>query len=187
MTRAGITPDRLVEAAADLIEAEGVAALTLTAVADRLGVKTPSLYSHIAGIDALRRAVALAAIEDLGDACRTAAMGRAGADALRAIAVAYRVAATARPGPYSLTQMARPGDEEWERASQRVLEPVMAALEGMGITGEEAVHAARFLRSALHGFVLLETGNGFGLATSVEASFRRLLDATIVGIADFAP
>lgn len=186
MTRAGVTSALVVEVASDLIDAEGLASLTLAEVAGRLGIKTPSLYSHIEGIEALRRAVALAAIDDLGDACRTAAMGTAGPDALRAIAVAYRSVANARPGTYALTQVAHPGDAEWEQASQRVLDPILAALEGMGIRGEAAVHATRFLRSALHGFALLESGGGFGLAASVEESFDHLVGGAIAGIADLA-
>ncbi|MGH2392789.1 MAG: TetR/AcrR family transcriptional regulator [Candidatus Limnocylindria bacterium] len=186
MKRAGVTAARVVEVASELIEEDGPGSLTLAQVAARLGVKTPSLYSHIQGIEALRRAVALAAIDDLGEACRTAAMGKAGPDALRAVAFAYRSVAATRTGTYSLTQVARPGDDEWEAAGRRVLDPILAAMEGMGITGDEAIHATRYLRSAVHGFVSLESGGGFGLAVSVEDSFARLVDATIAGIEGLA-
>lgn len=186
MSRAGVTPTRVVDVATDLIDREGVQALTLAEVADRLGIKTPSLYSHVDGIEGLRRAAGLRAVHDLGEACRAAAMGRAGDDALCAIAIAYRAVATARPGTYALTQVARPGDTEWETAGERVLEPILAALAGMGVSGAAAIHATRLLRSALHGFVLLEVGNGFGMDIPVDDSFEHLLDGVIAGIASMA-
>lgn len=175
MTRPGLTPARVVEVAADLVDRQGINALTLAAVAQHLGVKTPSLYSHVDGIESLRRAVGLRAVGDLGEACRAAAMGKAGGDALAAIAAAYRDAALAHPGSYALTQIARPGDDEWQAAADRVLQPILAALAGVGVNGTAAIHVTRAMRSALHGFVLLETGNGFGMNVSIENSFRHLV------------
>lgn len=186
MTRPGLTPARVVGVAAELVDRQGISALTLAAVAQRLGVKTPSLYSHVDGIEPLRRSVALRAVADLGEACRTAAMGKVGGDALAAIAVAYRDVALAHPGSYALTQIARPGDDEWQAAADRVLEPILAALAGMGVKGTGAIHATRILRSALHGFVLLETGDGFGLDVSVENSFRYLVQSIVRAVSSGA-
>ena len=57
--RAGLDSAAVVRAAADLADAKGIDALTLGEVAARLGVRTPSLYNHIAGLDGLRRDLAL--------------------------------------------------------------------------------------------------------------------------------
>jgi AcrR family transcriptional regulator len=183
MSRAGLSPGRVVETAARLIDAHGLEAVTLASVAQELGVRTPSLYSHVGGLDDLRRSVGLRALEVLDEACRTAAMGKAGGDALRAVAGAYRTVARAHPGTYPLTQPARTGDAEWDRVSARVLEPLLAALHGMGIKGVAAIHDVRTLRSALHGFVLLELQGGFGLQVSLDRSFERMVDHVLVGIA----
>jgi hypothetical protein len=43
------------------------------------------------------------------------------------------------------------------------------------LEGDDAIDAIRALRSALHGFVLLETGGGFGLPVDVDRSFERLV------------
>jgi len=41
--------------------------------------------------------------------------------------------------------------------------------------GADAIHAARAVRSALHGFVSLEAAGGFGLSEDVDESYARLV------------
>lgn len=167
----------MAQAAASLVDREGAAALTITRVAEDLGVRPPSLYNHVDGRDGLERLVALDGIERLAETCRTAVMGRAHGEALRALAHAYRAFAATHPGAYMLLQHARPGDSEYETRAALLLDPVLAVLSGYGLDGADRVHAARTLRSALHGFVVLEQQSGFGLDVDVDESFAWLLDA----------
>lgn len=183
MPRVGLTPEVVTRTAADLLNREGREALTLARVANELGVRSPSLYNHVEGLEGLEREIALAGIDQFADACRTAVMGRSGADALRAMAHAYRDFARSQPGVYALTQVARPHDEEHVARSARVLEPVFAVLAGFGLEGDELIHATRTLRAALHGFTLLETQSGFGMDVDVDASFEWLVTALEVGLA----
>lgn len=53
MPRGSLSPARVVQAALDLADAEGIDAVTMRAVAQRLGCKPMSLYRHIADKDAL--------------------------------------------------------------------------------------------------------------------------------------
>ncbi|MBA2637496.1 MAG: helix-turn-helix transcriptional regulator [Solirubrobacterales bacterium] len=55
MPRAGLSPNVLVDEAALLVDEHGLEALSLSALADRVGVRPPSLYKHVAGADDLRR------------------------------------------------------------------------------------------------------------------------------------
>jgi AcrR family transcriptional regulator len=173
--RKGLSRQAVVEAATAVVEADGIGALTLSRIARELDVKPPSLYNHVARLDTLRRDVALGAIEDLGRKLGAAAMGRTGSDALRAIALEFRAYATSHPGLYELTTRARPDDEEYATASMRPVEPVLAILRGYDLGEEEAIHAARTLRAALHGFVALESVGGFGLDVDVDESFEWLV------------
>lgn len=174
--RRGLTREAVLDAATDVVETEGTAALTLSRVARELGVKPPSLYNHVAGLETLRRDVALRAVDDLGRRLGTAAMGRAGRDALRAIAAEVRAYAAAHPALYALSAQARPDDEEYARASMRPVEPVIAILRGYDLDEQEAIHAARMLRAALHGFAALESIGGFGLDVDVDESFDWLVE-----------
>ena len=44
-----MTPDKVLDAAMTIIESEGVEALSMRRLADKLGVKTPTLYWHVGG------------------------------------------------------------------------------------------------------------------------------------------
>jgi AcrR family transcriptional regulator len=174
--RRGLTHEAVVDASTAVVEAEGTAALTLSRVARELGVKPPSLYNHVAGLETLRRDVALRAIQELGNRLGAAAMGRAGRAALGAIAGEFRAFAAAHPGLYELSAQARPDDEEYARASMRPVEPVLAILRSYDLDENESVHAARMLRASLHGFVSLERIGGFGLDVDVDESFTWLVE-----------
>lgn len=164
------------DVAVDLVESEGASALTLSRVARELGVKPPSLYHHVGGLEDLVSDVALRAVEALGDRLVEAAMGRSGQDAIAAVATAFRTYAKEQPDLYAFSSRARPDDEEFARASERAVQPVLAILRGYDLADTESIHAARLLRSAIHGFVTLEQGGGFGLDVDVDESFEWLVE-----------
>jgi AcrR family transcriptional regulator len=185
MPRAGLSTASVVGAAAELADAEGLDALTLARLAGAVGVRTPSLYNHVGSLDDVRRRVALVALTELGDALRDAAVGRAGDDAVTAVAHAYRGYARAHPGRYAATQRApSDADDELRAAAGRAVDVVLAILRGYGIEGDDAIHAARAVRSALHGFVALEAGGGFGIPVDLDESFDRMVAALARGLSD---
>ena len=146
-------------------------------------MRPPSLYNHVAGLDGLRRDLALRGVSELGERIRDAAVGRAGADALAALAEAYRAYARERPGLYRALQRAPgPGDDELALAAARLLQPVLAVLGGFGLEGDDVIHAARSLRSAMHGFVELERLGGFGIDLDLDASYRFMIAAVSAGM-----
>ena len=169
MPRAGLTTDRVVAAAEQLID-DGE--LSLAALAARLGVRVPSLYKHVDGLDALRRLVSIRAKDELASVMTSAAVGVARDDAVVALARAYRGWALEHPGRYAAAQ--RPpaaGDAEDEAASARAVQVVLDVLAGYGLDGDVAIDATRSLRAAIHGFVTLEPSGGFGLPRDVDRSF----------------
>ncbi|HJZ35553.1 MAG TPA: TetR-like C-terminal domain-containing protein [Solirubrobacterales bacterium] len=173
----------VVAAAARLADAEGLEAATLSRIAAELGVRPPSLYNHVESHAALMRAVSLDTYEEFGDALRDAAVGRAREDAIRAMAGAYRDYATEHPGRYATTVRAPARDDkEAQDLSMRGLAPIVAVLAGWGIEGDEATHLVRVIRSALHGFVSLEQGGGFGIPLQIDESFDLLVDSLVAAI-----
>lgn len=187
MPRAGLSADVLVAEAARLVDRDGVGALTLRALAEHFGVAQPSLYKHIAGLDDLHGRLAVVAAQDLGAALRRAASGKAGADATAAVAAAYRGYARRHPGCYSYLLRPRTGDDAHASASAEVVAVLGDVLAGYGIVAEEElVDAIRFLRSALHGFVSLETAGGFAMPRSAERSFDRTVRAVDAALRDWA-
>ena len=183
MPRAGLDADAVVAAAAELADADGLETVTLAGLASRLGVRAPSLYAHVGGLADLRRRVAARGARELTAELQTAAAGRAGAEALRAIANAYRGYGLAHPGTYEALQRApEPTDPDSEEAARRLVDVVIAVLRGYRLEDDDAIHGVRIVRAALHGFVTLEAGGGFGLPLSVDDTFERLIAALDRGL-----
>jgi AcrR family transcriptional regulator len=177
MPRAGLTSERVVAEAATVADEVGLDHLTLASVAQRFGVALPSLYKHVHGLDGLQRDLAVLGMRELAAALSRAAVGRAGKDALAAVADAYRRFATERPGLYQATLRApRVEDEEHTAVSQDALDVAIAVMRSYGIEGADIVHAIRIYRSALHGFVAQEAAGSFGMPESVDESFRIMID-----------
>jgi AcrR family transcriptional regulator len=108
MARAGLTRERVVDLAVEVVDDGGVRGfddLTLAAVAGRAGVAVPSLYKHVGSLEDLRCGIALRCVSELREVLVTAALGRAGSDALRSLARAYRSFAQQHPGRYLATQV----------------------------------------------------------------------------------
>jgi AcrR family transcriptional regulator len=176
MARTRLDSDAVVAAAAALADAEGLEAVTLAKVAAQLGVKSPSLYVHVDGLPGLRRRIAARGARELTARLQVAVAGRSGHDALAAMADAYRGYAVEHPGIYAATQRAENVADDESAAA--LLEIVFAVLRGYALDDDAAIHAARVVRSALHGFISLEAGGGFGIPLDLDASFN-LLVATL--------
>lgn len=178
--RPGLSKEKLVDAAIEMINQEGLSSLSIASLAAQFKVKPPSLYNHIDGLEALQQAIALKGIKSMTSIAQKAAMGRAGFDALRATAIAYRDFAKHQPGLYEITLRSNQGqNSELAAAEKEGIDVFTGILRGYNLEEEQALHAARAIRSSLHGFVVLEIKGGFGLPLSIEESFDyylRLLD-----------
>ena len=181
--RPGLDRAMIAREAALLADKSGFHTLSLAELAGRLGVRPPSLYNHIANLAEIERDLAVLGIRELGARLARAAVGKAGDDAVSALAQEYRAFVIARPGLYVATERApAPDDEEWLRVAGEVVGIVQAALDGYGLRGDDAIHAVRALRSLIHGFATLEQGGGFGIPLDLDESFRRLIAIYIAGI-----
>ncbi len=69
-TQVGLDHEAVIQAAAELADERGVDALTLAALATRLGIRSQSLYAHVDGLDGLLRDLALHSVRLLGDELR---------------------------------------------------------------------------------------------------------------------
>ncbi|MFF5215326.1 TetR/AcrR family transcriptional regulator [Micromonospora sp. NPDC000442] len=178
MPRAGLNAQVVVREAARLVDEVGYHRLTLAALANRLGVALPSLYKHVKGAEALAQQLSALATAEIADEMTTAAAGRSGEDALRAVAAAYRSYARRHPGRYPATQrVPDPADPAHLAAGERAVGVVYAILRGYGIDGAAAVDGVRMFRAAVHGFVALEAAGDFGLPRELDRSFDQMIAA----------
>lgn len=176
----GLDHGDVVAAGFAIVDGHGVDGVTLKAVADALDVQSPSLYSHVAGLQGLLDDLAIAATEDFGATLRDSAVGVAGDDAIRAFAAAYRAWANDHPARYDLTlrTVDRP---ERKTAGIGAVETMDAILSHYGLSAREASRVGRSLRASLHGFVTLQAADALGRGDH-DASFEALVDLFLDGL-----
>ncbi|UNT00925.1 TetR/AcrR family transcriptional regulator [Streptomyces tubbatahanensis] len=167
----------MVAAGAALADEVGLAHLTMGSLAERLGVRTPSLYKHVSGQDDLNRRIAALALSEAADAVGGAVQGYAGREALAAAARAFRAFVLEHPGRYAATIGVEPSgpDDPLATASRRLLAAFVAVLRGYAIAQADADHALRMLRSLCHGFATLQAADGFQWSADIDESFEWLI------------
>ncbi|TQL24481.1 TetR family transcriptional regulator [Streptomyces sp. SLBN-134] len=176
--RAGLTAERLTRAGAELADEVGFDRVTVSELARRSDVKVASLYSHLRNSEDLRTRIALLALEEMADRAADALAGRAGKDALTALADVYRDYAREHPGRYAAAQYRLSPEAAAGSAGVRHARMTRALLRGYDLAEPEQTHAVRLLGSVFHGYVSIEMGGGFShSAPDTQETWTRVLDA----------
>jgi AcrR family transcriptional regulator len=146
----------IVAAARELLEQEGE--ISMRRLADRLGIKAPSLYKHLSGKPALEAAL-------ISDAFLEAAERFEAAATLEALGAAYRAYALEHPHVYRLMFQGRlPRERLVPGAEARAAAPVIAAVGG-------DPDRARAVFAFAHGMVILELDDRFPEGADLDAAW----------------
>lgn len=170
------TPDRtslveIIDAARMLLEARGPAGVTMSAVADRVGVRAPSLYKRVRDRDALILLVAEATADELTArlVCST--------DSLADYARTFRAFAHERPEGFRLMfAVAAAAD-----ATGRAAAPIIDAARAL-VGDDDALAAARLFTAWVTGFVTMELAGSFRMGGDVDDAFEFALAAIVAGL-----
>jgi AcrR family transcriptional regulator len=159
----------IVDVALELLEEEGPEGLSMRKLAERIGIRAPSIYKHLSDKQALEAAIISVGFELQADAFEAALQGAE--DPLGAIARVYRQFAKAHPHLYRLMT---------ERELHReLLTPGVEARAGLPVV--EAVGRDRDLARAAwafaHGMTILELDRRFPPDADLDAAWERGLDA----------
>ncbi|GAA1572893.1 TetR/AcrR family transcriptional regulator [Actinomadura kijaniata] len=174
--RAGLDTAAVTAAAVELVDTEGLDALTMTNLARRLGVTQPALYAHVENLAAIQRAVGLYGMRQMSEELRTSVLGRSGDEALWALAETYRAYVRRHPDRYAL-QLRAPRTPEYHEAGERAAEAVRAVLRSYGLPPEEVPLAHHFLRASISGFVSADLHKREGGAPDdTDAGFQYFLE-----------
>ncbi|MBV8950297.1 MAG: WHG domain-containing protein [Actinobacteria bacterium] len=181
--RVGLDRGRVVDVAVELVE-RGAAGESpvLAEVAARLGVRTQSLYAHVNGVEDLRRELALRGLRALTARLTGAAVGRAGTDALDAIARAWLSFAGEHPGLYAASLRAPGQDPELREAVAAAMAPLQAVFRSWGLADDDAAHWYRTIFAAVHGFATLRSGGMFTLPVDVDETATRMIGMFVRGV-----
>jgi AcrR family transcriptional regulator len=161
----------VVAAARRLLEEEGAATLTMRRLAERVGIRAPSLYKHFPDKAALEVAVIATGLEDA--AAVFAAAVETTADPLPALAAAYRQFALDHPHLYRLMNSGPlPRQDLPPGLEDRAAAPLLR------VAGDQA--RARAIWAFAHGMVMLELDHRFPPDADLDAAWQ-------AGITAFQP
>ena len=152
--RPPLTRQRVLDAALELADRDGVGSLSMRKLAQELGVEAMSLYHHVAGKDAI-----LDGLIDIVFGEIELPSGQTGwKDAMRRRAVSARAALRRHPWATSLME-SRPTPGP---ANLGHHDAVLGILRNAGFPIELAAHAYSLLDAYIYGFALQETSLPFG-------------------------
>lgn len=185
MARAALSTTAVVDVALRLVDEEGVAALTLAAVANRAGVATPSLYKHVRNLAELRALMSARIMDELSERIGSAVLGRSADDAVRALMTAWRDYVLAHPHRYAaLGQAPEPRVAE---AGERLIGIMLATLRAYDLDDTAVIHAVRCLRAAVHGFAVLEAERAFQRPEKLDETYDMLIRMVVAGLGPANP
>ena len=151
-----LTRERIITAAVELIEGEGVGALSMRRIATELGTEVMSLYDHVPSKAALLDGVAERV---LGGIDITTEPGASWEEQIRAQARAFWQVARVSPRS-TMVVVGRPVDSA---ATLRPIERALATLRSAGFGGEDAVRVVRTFVAYVAGTLVREVGVTPGL------------------------
>jgi len=156
----GLSLDRIVTAALELMDDQGIGATTMRAVSSRLGVRSMSLYRYVQDRDELFDAVVERIVNELADDPEVQLRPVDGWRPYLA-GMAHGVRRYARAHPHAFPLVAtRPPAAPWVNPPLRSLRWVEAMLTGLareGFSDEQVLFTYRTFNSFLLGYLLLET------------------------------
>jgi AcrR family transcriptional regulator len=165
--RAPLSRERVLRAAVDFADSNGIESLSMRRLAKDVGVEAMSLYHHVANKSDLLEAIVDIVVAEIwvpspGDEWRPA---------MRRRAVSAREAFTRHPWALGLIEASRsPGLDRL-----RYVEAVLACLRSAGFATALAAHAFSTLDSYIYGFVLQERSMTFDAPDGLVATGEDIL------------
>lgn len=184
--RTGLNKEELIKIAADMADEKGAAGVTFKALADKLGIRSPSLYKHFrGGLDELNREIMLYGWRLMDSEITEAVTGKEKDEAVIALCYAYRKFVSKHKGLYDAMQWYNMYDsEEHRKACEGAVEVMYRALSSYELSEEQKVHTVRMIRAFLQGFSTIEVNAGRDYPVTLDDSFDFALKTMLDGIAD---
>ena len=185
----GLSKQRILNAAVEYIDREGLSKLTMRRLGEFLGVEAMALYRYVPSREDLLDGIVEAVLDGLHHDPEVHLRAEHGwQDYLQRLAHGIRRIALAHPAVFPLVAT-RPPDAPWIRPPLRSLhwlESFFTVLEDHGFGNEAAVVAYRAYTTFLLGHILLEvTHQGVLLTTEDEAEPPVGPESSGVGLEDY--
>jgi AcrR family transcriptional regulator len=182
MPRAGLSTEAVVDAALTVIDDQGLAALSLAAVAAHTRVAAPSLYKHVGNLAELRMLVGARVMAQMTDRFSAAVIGHGDGNAVTVLMWEYRNYVLEYPARYAAMPADPLHDPALAAVGNKLFSVFLAVFRDYGLVDDAAIHAVRCLRVVVHGFASFESGGGFGLSADPDVTYLQLIRMFIASL-----
>lgn len=183
MSKNNISEEVIIETSALLANEIGLENLSLKLIAEKLNIKSPSLYNHVLNLEDIKTKLMIYGWKQMEEKMIDSIIGLTGYEALKSMGyVFYNYAITNKGIFCSMLWYNKYEDDEKNKATTRMFDMIFRILKPMHISDDNINHIIRTLRSFLEGYCLLVNNNAFGNPASIKESFELSLNIIISGI-----
>ena len=183
MSKNNINEEIIIETAASIVNEIGFENLSLKIIAEKLNIKSPSLYNHISSLDEIKSKLMVYGWKQMEERMIDSAVGVSGYEALRNMCNVFFDYATSNKGVFTaMLWYNKFENDEKEKATERLFNIIFKIMKSLDISDANINHIIRTLRAFLEGFSLLVNNNAFGNPISIKESFDLSLEVIINGI-----
>ena len=183
MQKRNLTKEKIIHVAFLLADEIGLNQVTFPKIAEKLGIKYPSLYNHFTNMDNLKIEMTIYILNKLNSKLMQRLIGKSGDDAIREFAYVYRDFAFENKTAYGLfVNIPSTEDEEVNRLAKETNGIIHQVLDFYIKDEALLVHKSRALRSLLHGFISLYSLGYFQRPVNLEDSFQLMIDDFISSV-----
>lgn len=183
MQKRNLNKEKIIEVSFELADEISIEQVTFQKIAQKLGIKYPSLYNHFANMDTLRKEMTIYLTKKLNLKLMEELIGKSGEDAIRSFAYTYKnFAFTHKTGYRLFMNIASTEDPELLALVSETNAILTKTLLPYVVDETDCIHKKRTLRSLLHGFISMNFLGYFQCPVNLDDSFSYMIENYIKSI-----
>ncbi|MDB0439793.1 TetR/AcrR family transcriptional regulator [Clostridioides difficile] len=178
-----VSRDIVIQVASDIADKEGLNKLSLKAVAEKLSIRTPSLYNHIESLDDLLQEVAHNGMRKMNKQMEKVAIGNSGDAAIKSVSITYFNFIIAHPGVYETIQWATwHGNNETSEIFEEYKSLLEKLILSCNLKTENIGEMLNLLMGVIHGYSTLQLGKALLNSEEAIKGLSNAIDTVLLGI-----
>ncbi|AAK76774.1 AcrR family transcriptional regulator [Clostridium acetobutylicum] len=183
MKKRNLTKEKIIQIAFSLADEIGLDKVTFQKLAEKLDIKSPSLYNHFSNMSDLKISMTTYLLNSLNFKLMQDLVGKSGEAAVKIFAYTYKDFAMENKTAYRLFLSTKTTEnEEVNRMAKETNNIILQVLSFYIKNDVDLIHKSRALRSLLHGYVSLSSLGYFQNKVDSEDSFRIMIDDFILSL-----
>lgn len=178
-----VTKLAVIEAAIEIADKDGLNNVSLKSIAEKLNIRTPSLYNHIKSLDDLLREVAHQGMRTMNERMTQVAIGTYGDTAIKAVVIEYLNYMIEHPGVYEVIQWATwHGTDETKNIYDNYTSLLKTLILSCNFKEESTNDILNLITGVVHGYTTLQLRYAFTQPDKVRSELTDAIDTVLLGI-----